>query len=305
MLTTIRYALAVVAVFAAASVAAGQQASVTQADIQRLQDNLYLADRDVTQLRGRDAERATQLQAQLDELRDEVIYLKVKLRKEQTLGRNEYSDVRDRIETVRSSARSDATAFSTTPSTTKPAAPATTPPPSRSTTTTGGSHTSEVPVGTEFDVRLQATLDSETSQVEDRFEATTISDVVVNGRTAVPAGSVVRGVVSSVEPATRTNRTARLTVSFDQITVSGRDYPLRATVTEAIEGSGIKGEVGRVGAGAGVGAIIGGILGGAKGALAGLAIGGGGVLVATEGKDVKVPQGSILRVRVDSPVQIR
>jgi hypothetical protein len=305
MLTMIRYAVAAVAVFAAASVAAGQQASVTQADIQRLQDNLYLADRDVTQLRGRDAERATQLQAQLDELRDEVIYLKVKLRKEQTLGRNEYSDVRDRIETVRSSARSDATAFSTTPSTTKPAAPATTPPPSRSTTTTGGSHTSEVPVGTEFDVRLQATLDSETSQVEDRFEATTISDVVVNGRTAVPAGSVVRGVVSSVEPATRTNRTARLTVSFDQITVSGRDYPLRATVTEAIEGSGIKGEVGRVGAGAGVGAIIGGILGGAKGALAGLAIGGGGVLVATEGKDVKVPQGSILRVRVDSPVQIR
>jgi hypothetical protein len=305
MLTMIRYAVAAVAVFAAASVAAGQQASVTQADIQRLQDNLYLADRDVTQLRGRDAERATQLQAQLDELRDEVIYLKVKLRKEQTLGRNEYSDVRDRIETVRSSARSDATAFSTTPSTTKPAAPATTPPPSRSTTTTGGSHTSEVPVGTEFDVRLQATLDSETSQVEDRFEATTINDVVVNGRTAVPAGSVVRGVVSSVEPATRTNRTARLTVSFDQITVSGRDYPLRATVTEAIEGSGIKGEVGRVGAGAGVGAIIGGILGGAKGALAGLAIGGGGVLVATEGKDVKVPQGSILRVRVDSPVQIR
>ena len=87
--------------------------------------------------------------------------------------------------------------------------------------------------------------------------------------------------------------------------MSGREYPLRATVTQAIEGSGIKGEAGRVGAGAGVGAIIGGILGGVKGALAGLAIGGGGVLVATEGKDVKVPQGSILRVRVDSPIQIR
>ena len=306
MLTTIRYAAASLAIVAAATVASAQQAPVTQADIQRLQDNVYLADRDVTQLRSRDAARANQLQTQLDDLRDEVVYLKVKLRKEQTLGRNEYSDVRDRIESVRSSARSDVAAFPVPvpPSTTKPA-PAVTQPGTHSTTSTGGSHSTEVPVGTEFDVRLQANLDSATAQVEDRFEATTINDIVVNGRTAAPAGSVVRGIVSSVEPATRTNRTARLTVSFDQITINGRDYPLRATVTEAIEGSGIKGEAGRVGAGAGVGAIIGGILGGVKGALAGLAIGGGGVLIATEGKDVKVPQGSILRVRVDSPVQIR
>ena len=308
MLSTIRYAVACVAVLAAASVASAQQATVTQADIQRLQDNVYLADRDVTQLRGRDATRANQLQAQLDDLRDEVVYLKVKLRKEHTLGRNEYSDVRDRIESVRSSARADTTAFSTPPppASTRPAPAAAGQPPARSTTSAGSSNYGvEVPVGTEFDVRLQATLDSETAQVEDRFEATTTEDIVVNGRTAVPAGALVRGVVSAVEPATRTNRTARLTVSFDQITVNGRDYPLRATVTEAIEGAGIKGEAGRVGAGAGVGAIIGGILGGVRGALAGLAIGGGGVLVATEGKDVKVPQGSILRVRVDSPVQLR
>ena len=71
-------------------------------------------------------------------------------------------------------------------------------------------------------------------------------------------------------------------------------------MTKALESEGLKGEAGRIGAGAGVGAIIGGILGGAKGAIAGILIGGSGVLVATEGKDVDLPVGTVLRVRFDS-----
>ena len=51
--------------------------------------------------------------------------------------------------------------------------------------------------------------------------------------------------------------------------------------------------------------IIGGILGGVKGALLGVLIGGGGTIAATEGKEVELPQGSVLRVRIDSPVQIQ
>ena len=147
-----------------------------------------------------------------------------------------------------------------------------------------------MPVGTEIDVRLQNTLNSGTAQVEDRFEGTTLTDVSVDGRVAIPAGSIFRGVVTAVEPGTRTNRTSKLTVSFDQVTISGRSYPIRGTVTQAIEGEGIRGEAGRTAAGAGVGAIIGGILGGFKGALAGILIGGGGTIDATEGKEVELPQ---------------
>src|SRR5690606_9982156 len=117
-------------------------------------------------------------------------------------------------------------------------------------------------------------------------------------------GAVMRGVVTAVEPATRTNRTARLTVSFDQVSFGGRSYPLRATVLEAIQGEGIRGEVGRAGAGAGVGAVIGGIIGGVRGALLGAVIGGGGTIAATEGKEVDLPQGTILRVRLDSPLEV-
>jgi hypothetical protein len=162
-----------------------------------------------------------------------------------------------------------------------------------------------VPAGTEIDVRLSNSLNSGTAQVEDRFEGTTLVDLNIEGRTVIPAGSVARGVVTAVEPATRTNRTARMTVSFDQITVNGRAYPMRGTVTQAIEGEGIRGEVGRVGTGAGVGAIIGGILGGFKGALAGILIGGGGTIAATEGTDVELPAGTVLRLRMDTGLDLR
>src|SRR5262245_48243033 len=296
----------------AAPAAARQSQNVTQADIQRLQDNVYLADRDLSQLRSRDAARATQLQAELDDLRDEVVYLRVKLRKERSLARSEYSDVRDRIEDVRSRARGESSVASnpaagTTTSnrglgtgTGSTASTAARP----GTTTAAQGTTVEVPSGTEVDVRLQTALNSGTAQVEDRFEGTTLVDLNINGRTVIPAGSVMRGVVTAVESAGRVNRTARMTVSFDQVTVNGRAYPIRGTVTQAIEGEGIRGETARIGTGAGVGAIIGGILGGFKGALAGILIGGGGTIAATEGKEVQLPQGAVLRVRLDSPAYV-
>ncbi|MBI2827685.1 MAG: hypothetical protein HYX77_00250 [Acidobacteria bacterium] len=277
-----------------AALAAAQQ-SVTPVDIQRLQDNVYQAGTDLSQLRSRDASRADQLQAELDELRDEVIYLRVKLRKERSLARSEYADVRDRIEDLRTRARGDATAVAPSTQSGGQAGARATPSPRG---------TSAIPAGTEVDVRLASSLNSGRAVVEDRFEATTLIDLSIDGRTVVPAGSVMRGVITAVEPATRTNRTAKMTVSFDQVTVNGRAYPIRGTVTQAIEGEGLKGETARIGTGAGVGAIIGGILGGFKGALAGILIGAGGTIAATEGKEVELPQGSVLRVRIDSPVQI-
>lgn len=300
---SIRPVLAALIVAVFATVASAQQ--VTQNDITRLQDNLYQAGSDISELRQRDNVRANQLQAELDEVREEVIYLKVKLRKEGSLVRAEYADVRDRIADIRTTARGDAqNAYSTAPAT--PARGASQPRAGTSTqTTTTAGRAGEIPAGTELDLRLTNVLNSGTAVVEDRFEATTLVDFNANGRTLVPAGSVMRGVVTSVEEATRTNRTAKMTLSFDQLTVNGRSYPVRVTVTQAIEGEGIRGEVGRVGTGAGVGAIIGGLLGGVKGALAGILIGAGGTIAATEGREVELPQGAVLRVRFDAPVQIQ
>ncbi len=300
---------AIVSAALAAPAVAQQNSQVSQADIQRLQDSATQAAAEVQQLRSRDAARASQLQTQLDDVRDEVTYLKVKLRKEGSLQRSEYATVRDRLDDLRSQATATGSNASTNTTTNaasgnRAAAPATPAAGARSSTQTAAGNV-EVPSGTEMDVRLTNSLNSGTAKVEDRFEGTTLVDLTINGRTVIPAGSVMRGIVSSVEPATRTNRTAKMTVSFDQVTVNGRAYPIRGTVTQAIQGEGIKGETGRIATGAGAGAILGGILGGVKGAVLGAVIGGGGITAATEGKEIDLAQGTVLRVRLDSPVSIQ
>jgi len=290
-------ALALVASLSGA--VSAQTTATSSAEIQRLQDNVYEASRDVTQLRTRDSALASQLQGELDDARDEAVYFKVKLRKNERIDRNEYLELRDRIDAIRNRARGDIAA---SPTRSSPAARDDRP---ASTAGRADSTTYDVPVGTEFDVRLSNALSSATAQVEDRFEATTMVDLRQGNRVVVPAGSVMRGVISSVKKAGRIERTGSLTVAFDRLTVGTRSFPIRATVTDAIESQGIKGEAGKIGAGAGVGAVIGAILGGAKGALAGILIGGGGTIAATEGKDVELPPGTVLRVRLDSGLNVR
>src|SRR5689334_7960061 len=68
--------LTVLALVLAAPGPARAQSAVSSADIQRLQDNIYDASRDVAQVRSRDSALASQLQADLDDARDEATYLK-------------------------------------------------------------------------------------------------------------------------------------------------------------------------------------------------------------------------------------
>jgi hypothetical protein len=324
------------ATFALALALPAAAQSVTAADIQRLQDQVYDASGDVSRMRNTNTDSAGRLQSDLDDLRDEVVYLKVKLRKEGNVSRYEYTDLQNRIQDLRSRARGDIRGENTVRSgeSNAPGGWRTNSDPAGTTGTRGGygtgsstgvsggvvddrnrndqgntsrssSSNSAIPAGQEIDVRLNSELSSETAQVEQRFEATTAADLYRGNDVIIPTGSTVRGVISSVDKATRTQRKGSLTVAFDQITVRGRNYPMRGTVTQALESEGIKGETARIGTGAGIGAVIGGIIGGVKGALLGVLIGGGGTIAATEGKDVKLPAGTILRVRLDQPPAIR
>ena len=309
------------------------QTAVTTADIRRLQDQVYDASNEIARLRSRDQATADRLQSRLDDLRDDVIYLRVQMRRRGSVDRAEYTDIRSQIESVRGETRSAARADNDNRpvNDNRPGydnRPAGDTRQGNSTWSTGNAGSSdggydngraagttgqvqqqsrrnEVPAGTELDVRLERGLNSGTSQVEDRFTATTMADLYQGNEVLIPAGSTLRGVVSSVTRATRTERKGAMTVAFDQISVNGRSYPIHGTVTQALESEGIRGEAGKIGAGAGVGAIIGGILGGAKGALLGILIGGGGTIAATEGKDVDLPAGTILRVRMEQPLMIR
>lgn len=196
-------------------------------------------------------------------------------------------------------------------------APITAPPPDAtgSTGTTGttaptepaqvtGARRGEIPVGQEMDVRLQQPLNSNTAEVEQRFETTTAVDLMQGSRVLVPAGSVVRGVVRAVDSADRVDRKGSLTLAFDRLVVNGREYSIRANATQVFQSGGIREEAATVGTAGAVGAIVGGIIGGLRGALIGAVVGSGGVIAATEGKDIELPAGAIIRLRLDSPVQL-
>ena len=172
-------------------------------------------------------------------------------------------------------------------------------------TQVSGSQRGVIPVGQQLDVRLQTPLSSGTATPEQRFEATTAVDVMQGNNVLIPAGSIVRGVVSSVTKAGNIERTGRLTLAFDQIELNRREYSIRAMATQVYESGGIRDEVKTVGTAGAVGAVVGGLIGGLKGAIIGATIGAGGVIAATEGKDIELPAGTIVRIRLDTPLELR
>ena len=96
----------------------------------------------------------------------------------------------------------------------------------------------EIPVGTELDVRLQTPLSSDTAQVEQRVDATTMVDLVRGGTVVIPAGSMVRGHVVAVDKAGRTDRRGSLVIQFTQLTVSGRPHDVTLSITQALQSEG-------------------------------------------------------------------
>src|SRR5215218_5740444 len=136
---TMRYAFTLVMTLLVGMVVpAAAQAPVTAADLQRLQENVTEIAGSISTVRARDSQLAGSLQTRLQDLSEEVTYLKVKLRKESTVSRAEYIDLLDRLDRLRSDARNPPQAAV----------------PERRVSAT------EIPVGTQFDVRLQSHLNS-------------------------------------------------------------------------------------------------------------------------------------------------
>lgn len=232
---------------------------------------------------------------EISDIRDDLGYLRVKQRMGQTVTRTERMRLNDRVDRYLLRANNRASSSPGVYDRTNR---------DRRQGANQGRAGLEIPSGSEIDVRLVTALTSDTAQVEDRVEATTMIDMFSGNELLVPAGSVMTGWVTSVDRASRTDRKGEMTVEFNRLRVNNRTYDIKGYVTQALESEGLKGEAGRIGAGSAVGAIIGGILGGVKGAIAGILIGGGGVIAATEGKDVHLPEGTVLRVRFDSSVPL-
>jgi len=262
--------------------------AVTEADLGRLDVAATGVTRQATVLKASDPTLASEVDKAVALLKDEIIYLRVRLRREGSVPRAEYTDLRDRLETLRVKAVGQRVTVQ----------------PVIADDPVKGAREWTVPVGTEMDVRLQTTLNSRTAKIEQRFEATTVVDLKMEGDVVLPAGTIVRGFVGSVHPAGRVERRGSLTLAFDEVVLKSGPARLRASVTQALDGK-MSEDVSRIGTGAVVGAILGGLLGGGKGLLVGVLVGGGGTIAATDGTDVDLPAGTLLRLRIDSPLEVR
>jgi hypothetical protein len=159
----------------------------------------------------------------------------------------------------------------------------------------------DLPNGTEIRVRLEEPLSSKTSRVEERVVATVAEPVTRSGRTAVPAGTEVRGTVSAVERAQRPSKGGRLEVSFDQMLMDGQRLGMDARVVK-VEESGVDKK--KAGLGAVIGGVLGAVLDGKSGAVIGAIVGGGGAVVASSGEEVELPAGTVLTVQLERPMTL-
>lgn len=198
----------------------------------------------------------------------------------------------------------------------------------------------EVPAGTEIQLMLRDPLSSKLSEPGDEVIATIRRDVVIDGRTVLRQGTEVIGRVTLAEAAGRVFKGGRLHVTFERIRIDGVEQKITAVIKSAsdfsrdekiktndegtLQGGKDGGKVlQNVGTAAGIGMIgvtiailagrdsngFGGFYGGISqgGAVAAGAILGGSVvtgLLMTKGKEVRLDQNAIIRLRLERPVAI-
>jgi len=74
-----------------------------------------------------------------------------------------------------------------------------------------------IPANTVVSMRINNRLSSKTSRVGDRFTATVLVPVYVDGRVAIPAASMVEGRVLQVTPAKRMSKPGTIAIDFDSL----------------------------------------------------------------------------------------
>jgi hypothetical protein len=266
--------------------AAQRSEAATMQDIQRLQYDLQNLDDSLAAL-STSHPRYREFEDRANDIRDEVTYLKVQIRRGQRsrppgLGatRSEVDELRRSIAALQDDIDGALNRrFS-------------------------GSGT--LPESTEIQVRLEQPLSSRTARVEDRFEASVAVPVQLDGRVVLPAGTRVRGIVTGVQRAERLVKGGRLDLTFDSIYPDDRTRrDMRASVASIKENIDLKGDnAKRAGIGAVLGGVIGQVIAGTKGAIIGAVLGGGGALAAKLGEDVELPTGTILTLRLERALDV-
>ena len=165
-----------------------------------------------------------------------------------------------------------------------------------------------LPAGSVILVRTQAQLQSSSVRQGQTFDTIVEDSVGLENYTVIPRGSHIRGTVTYVQPATR-SQSGVIEVDFNSLTLpDGTSYPIqgRLTSTDAEERRQIEQSsdqrVVLVGGRGGIGAAIAGA-GSQNSSTSGI-LGALGALLS-EGRDVSVPAGTTLAVQLEQAVSLR
>jgi hypothetical protein len=166
-----------------------------------------------------------------------------------------------------------------------------------------------IPAGTVVPVVLDTGVGSATSHVEEAVHAHVTKPIVVQGVTVVPTGSRVSGIVTDATRSGRVKGRAHVALRFETLAPAGAEqhYTIHTTAVGRTAESTKKKDAIEIGAPAAGGALIGALVGGKKGALIGGAAGAGGgtaVVLSTRGKEVALPKGSALTLKLTEPVTV-
>jgi hypothetical protein len=169
-----------------------------------------------------------------------------------------------------------------------------------------------LPVGTTLEVQLDQQISANDSRIGDRFTAHVTTPVVAqNGAVVVPAGAIVEGRVTGIEPSRDPTRPALIRLDFDALRIGDRRYPFTASVERtALPGRNNDDLKKKAGTGAVAGGVLGAVLGRAdlKDIVLGGAIGaaaGSLISLGTDRVEARLPQGTRLTLRNESRVALR
>ena len=154
---------------------------------------------------------------------------------------------------------------------------------------------------------LDQAVTSRQNRPGDHFDATVSEPVVVEGKTVIPQGSHVEGLVVEAKRSGRLMGRARLQLALQTVQVDNQTYDVR-TVGHLRIGKGHKKHNWLwIGGGAGGGAAVGALAAGGTGALIGGPIGAGAgttVALLTGHQDIKLSPETKLTFRLAEPVTI-
>jgi hypothetical protein len=163
--------------------------------------------------------------------------------------------------------------------------------------------------GTSITAATDAEITSKTNKPGDEVTATVGADIKdAGGRVVIPKGSKVILKVTAIKPSdSKSDTTGTLTLDAVGVEVNGQERPIVATISGVqtrLQGRGTDAtDVAKVAGGTAAGAIVGRVLGGgSKGAIIGGIIGGAvGTqrAVETKDRDVVLPQGTAITLKLD------